>query len=194
MVIHHIAGTLTGVWDAPPTERTLPAPPADAEGRRRFTLATELFAAAQETLGLKDFKGSQTGTVTLQLAGVEDLVLRSKGTDADYEYTFFALVQEGMIEELKVEVSGATFTIEAGPGRLLVHRQSTTADGQRTTSELIIEGNTWQGTQEIRRPGERPTSRSLTRAEAEQVLSEGLGHLRAARSHFGITFGRDLAP
>jgi len=90
-------------------------------------------------------------------------------------------------------VSGATFTVEVGSGRLLVQRQSTTADGQRTIAHLSIEGGSWQGVQEIRRPGERPTSTDLTRAEAEQLLREGLSHLRAARNHFGVTFGRDLA-
>ncbi len=193
MIIHQIAGSLLGVWNAPPTEKTLPAPPVDAEVRRRFALTTELFAAAREALGLKDFRGGQTGTVTLQLGGVEDLVLRSGGADVEYEYTFFALAQDAMVEELKVAVSGATFTVEVGSGRLLVQRQSTTADGQRTIAHLSIEGGSWQGVQEIRRPGERPTSTDLTRAEAEQLLREGLSHLRAARNHFGVTFGRDLA-
>lgn len=180
------------IWDLPLyLPMTPPAPPGQ-EVQRRFTLATSLFAKGAEALGLKGLKGGEAGAVTLQLGGVEDLLLRSHGAAALYDYTFFALAKENMVEELRAEATAATLTIEVGPGRVRVGHEATAPDGQRITSELIIEGTVWSGSRETRRPGERPMIRDLMRSEAEQLLAEGLRQLREARLHFSIPFGRDL--
>lgn len=191
LVIRRGSAGLVAFWDLSATEK-IPPPPSEAEVRRRFTHATDLFAAAQLTLGLKDFKGGEAGTLTLQLAGVEDLRLRSRGDAVLYDYTFFAFAQENMVEELKAEESAATLTIEVGSGRVLVRREVTPPDGQRIISEVTIQSNSWEAFEEIRRPGDRPVRRELTRTAAERLLAEGLSQMRIARSYFGIPFGRDL--
>ncbi len=190
LVAHIIAGVVVVAWDAPSAEKVPPAPPAEPEARRRFPTAADLFAKAREAFGLKDFRGTEQGMRTLNLEGVEDLILRSAGPAADYDYTFFGLAREDLVEELEVEVTGAAFLVELGPGGAFVQRRTVAADGRRMTVELVIETGAWQGAEETR-PGGR---RELTRAEAEQFLAEALEYVRAVRSYFGIAFGRDLAP
>lgn len=192
LIVHVIAGTLTGTWDAPAGEPRAPLLPPNEEVRRRFALASEGFSVTREALGLKDFRG-RDGAVTLQLAGVEDLTVRARFPDADYDYKVFALAQETMVEELTVQAGPAAMVIEVAAGRLTIERQSTTPDGQRTFAVLMLEGGTWSGTIETRRPGAPPGRQDLTRGEADQIFNEALGHLRAARARFGIGFGRDLA-
>ncbi len=143
LVVRHAAGALVGSWDAP-GGGPAPTPPPQEEVRRRFALAADLFVKAREALGLKDFRGGRSGTVTLQLRGVEDLLPQSLGPEADYEYRFYGLGQKGRLEDLRVDAVGARYHIEWG-------------------SELA----------------------------AEQLLGEGLAHVRAARSRLQITFGRD---
>lgn len=192
LVIRPIAGVPVGSWDAPAGSRLAPAPPPEEEVRRRFALAADLFGKARESLGLKGFRGGRSGTVTLQLRGVEDLLLRSLGPEAGYEHRFSGLGQEGMLEDLEVDVAGARYAIEWGPARLVIRRESTTADGVQTVAELAIEGGTWQGSVQIRRPGTGQATEPMARAAAEQLLAEGLAHVRAARSRLRITFGRDV--
>ncbi|MDQ7849177.1 MAG: hypothetical protein QN152_12070 [Armatimonadota bacterium] len=192
LIIRPIAGAPVGSWDAPAGGRLVPAPPPEGEVRRRFALAAGLFGQAREALGLKAFRGGPSGTVTLQLRGVEDLLLRSPGPEADYEYRFFGLGQEGMLEDLRAEVPGARYAIEYGPARLAIRRESAAADGTQAVAELAVEGGAWQGSVQIRRPGTGQTTEPMARAAAEQLLAEGLSHLRAARTRVQITFGRDL--
>jgi hypothetical protein len=192
LVIRPTAGTPVGSWDAPGAGGLAPAPPAEEEVRRRFALAADLFGRAREALGLKAFRGGRSGTVTLQLDGVDDLLLRSPGAEADYEYWFRGLGQEQMVEDLQVDAAGARYAIEWGPVRLAIRRESTAADGVRMVAELAIEGSTWQGSVEVRRPGRGPVSEPMARVAAEVLLAEGLAHLRTARSRLQITFGRDL--
>ncbi len=192
LIIRPGTADLTAAWDLPVYISIPPAPTA-AEVRRRFALAAGLFVKAQEALGLKDFKGGETGTIAVNLAGVEDLSLRSRATGAVYDYTFFALGHENMVEELKVEAAAGTWTVEVGPESVTVQQEATTPDGQRVVLELMLTGTAWQGSRTAQRPGERPAAGELARPEAERLLAEGLAHLRDARRHFSITFGRDLA-
>lgn len=190
LVIRPVAGVPFGSWDAP-GGRLAPTPPSQEEVHRRFALAADLFGKAREALGLKDFRGGRSGTVALQLRGVEDLLLRSLGPETDYEYRFYGLGQEGMLEDLRVDAAGARYDIEWGPDRLAIRRESTAADGVQVVAELSIGGGAWQGSVQVRRPGTGQATEQITRVAAEQLLGEGLTHVRAARSRLQITFGRD---
>ena len=193
LVIRPGTAGLAAFWDLPPgTARIPPAPPA-AEVHRRFDFATNLLAKAQQFLGLTNFRGGESGTVEVRIAGVEDLSLESRGAEPLYTYAFFALAKENMFEELEAESTAVTLSIGVGPDRVTVRRRTAEAGGAQTIAELNLEGATWQATWETIRPGQRPVVEQLPRSEAERLLADGLQGLRNAREYFGIGFGRDLA-
>ena len=186
LTIFRVAGGVIGSWHlAGP--RTPPVPP-EAEVRRRFSVAAELFGKTQQGLGLAGFKGGDAGTITLNLAGAENLFLESRGASVTYDYRLYALNTYDLSEELKAEeTSEGELILELGRDRIRVVRQTGPA-AARVRTELLAEGQGWEADEQS--AGGR---RTLARSEAEVLLRGALEVLSAARQHFGIGFGRDLS-
>lgn len=191
LIIRHGQTGLVAIWDLSAMDK-IPPSPSDQEVRRRFELGVSLFNKTQDALGLKNFKGGETGTIDIRLDGVEDLTLVSRGAENLFTYTFTDLGQEGMIEDLIAESTSTTITISVSPDRIVVERRDS-SDGRKVVAELTMAGTTWRASRETSEPGGRTAREDLTRADAERLLADGLRELEQARRYLGIPFGRSVS-